>query len=221
MRAIVCVMAWQMVVCATMTAQEPASKAMRSGKRALLPRDAEITLARSAAPASISADATVLVMTDSGFVSAKAGSNGVTCVVNRSWPRSLEPHCFDAEASATILPIELKRTMLLHRGGTVVDVDREIDRALSAGELRVPRRPAMSYMMSAVQQLIGDDGQPAGRWRPHLMIYYPYLVASDVGFGRVPDMSVGMVSEAGRPTANITIIMATFVEPTPSVPVSR
>jgi hypothetical protein len=207
-----CVLTCLLSVTAAAGAQAAAAPPSRSGRRALMPRDAEIALARSAAPASISAGATVLVMTDSGFVAAAAGTNGVTCIVGRSWPLSLEPHCFDVEASLTILPIEIRRTMLLHRGKAVADVDREIDRALSSGELRVPRRPAMSYMMSAAQQLIGDDGNPAGNWRPHLMIYYPYLVARDVGFGATPEMSVGMVSDAGRPTANLTIIMAKFTD---------
>src|SRR5947199_126587 len=84
--------------------------------KSLLAREFEIALARSAAPASVSANARVLIMVDSGFVIGAEGTNGVTCVVNRSWPTSLEPHCFDSEASATILPIELRRTTLYHQG---------------------------------------------------------------------------------------------------------
>ena len=50
----------------------------RPGPRPLMPRDREIALARSAAPAEVSGKATVLVLTEQGFVVAEPGSNGVT-----------------------------------------------------------------------------------------------------------------------------------------------
>src|ERR671916_1128071 len=98
----------------------------KSGRRILLSLDYEIALARSAAPPSVSAHARVLVFTDSGFVVADSGSSGVTCVVNRSWPLSLEPHCFDAEGAASIMPQELRRAELGHRGVPAAEIDREI-----------------------------------------------------------------------------------------------
>ena len=189
-------------------AQTPVS---RAGRRSVMPRDSEIVLARSAAPASVSAKARVLVFVDSGFIEGEAGSNGVTCIVNRSWPTSLEPHCFDNEAAETILPIELARTMMYHRGRTEADADREIADGLASGRFRLPRRPAMSYMMSDGQILVDDDGKKVGRWRPHIMIYYPYLKNADVGFNSTPDMKVGMVSESGRATSNLMIVMPQFI----------
>ena len=181
-----------------------------AGKRSLMPRDSEIALARSAAPASVSADATVLVFTDSGFVRAVSGSNGVTCIVNRSWPQSVEPHCFDAEGTATILPMEIYRTLAYHRGKTEKEADKAIAAGLTNGTFRLPERPAMSYMMSARQRLVDDDGSIVGKWRPHIMIYSPYLTNKDVGLSAKPDMSVGMVAEEGKPTASIMIVMRDF-----------
>ena len=183
----------------------------RSGKRATMPRADEVLLARSAAPASVSDKARVLVFADTGFVVATPGTNGVTCLVNRSWPASLEPHCFDSEGAETILPIEIARTMLYHRGRSESEADREIADGLVSGRFRLPRRPAMSYMMSEGQVLVDDDGKMVGRWRPHIMIYYPYLKTSDVGFGSTPDMKVGMVSESGKATSNLMIAMPQFV----------
>jgi hypothetical protein len=189
-----------------------ASSASRVGRRPFLPRNEEITLARSAAPASVSQQATVMVFSDSGFVVAEQGTNGVVCVVNRSWPTSLEPHCFDREGAATILPMELERTMLYHRGHSVADADSVVAAGLASGRFRLPRRPAMSYMMSAGQQLVGDDGKAAGRWRPHIMIYYPMLTNRDVGLAAVPDMSVGMVTDDSEPTSSLMIVMPNFVQ---------
>ena len=51
----------------------------------LIPRDAEIALARSAAPANISDRATIKVLTESGYDVASEGDNGFVCMVLRGW----------------------------------------------------------------------------------------------------------------------------------------
>src|SRR5208282_2186144 len=48
-------------------------------------RNAEIALARSAAPESISRDAEVLVLGRHGYETAVKGKNGFVCVVERGW----------------------------------------------------------------------------------------------------------------------------------------
>jgi hypothetical protein len=48
-------------------------------------RNAEIALARSAAPAAISNDAEVLVLGRSGYETAVKGKNGFVCAVERGW----------------------------------------------------------------------------------------------------------------------------------------
>ena len=155
------------IISAAVEAQERAS---RVGRRSMMPRADEVALARSAAPASVSSTARVLVFADTGFIVADPGSNNVTCIVNRSWPASLEPHCFDSESAETILPMEIARTMLYHRGRSEADADREVADGLASGRFRLPRRPAMSYMMSEGQVLVDDEGKMVGRWRPHIMI---------------------------------------------------
>jgi len=189
-----------------------------TGRRSLMAREVEIALARSAAPASVSAAATVMIFTDSGFVVAERGTNGVTCIVNRSWPTSLEPHCYDQEGTGTLLRIEMRRTLMFHRGGSNAEVERAIADGLASGDFRLPARPAVTYMMSEAQQLIGDDGTPAGKWRPHIMIFYPYLTNEALGLASAPDMRVGMVSDAGKPTATLVIPMTQFVKVAPTTP---
>jgi len=51
----------------------------------LMARDAEISLAKSAAPASISDHATIRVLTNSGFEVAQEGDNGFVCFVMRGF----------------------------------------------------------------------------------------------------------------------------------------
>ena len=48
-------------------------------------RNAEIALARSAAPPAISHDAKVLVLDRNGYETAVEGKNGFVCVVERAW----------------------------------------------------------------------------------------------------------------------------------------
>lgn len=187
----------------------------QAGRRDVLDRDFEIALARSAAPSEVSTDATVLVWAGDGFETAREGTNGVTCYVARSWPESLEPHCFDAEGSSTILPIHLRQMELWHQGRSNADIDREIADGIRTGELRLPSRPAMSYMMSEGQRLINEEGTPVGSWRPHLMIYYPYLTADALGLGPVPSTEAAVVVDPGTPLSNIMVVVSDFV-PAPS-----
>ena len=53
-------------------------------------RNAEIALARSAAPASVADGATVMVMGRQGYTIAVPGTNGFLCYVERSWARSTD-----------------------------------------------------------------------------------------------------------------------------------
>ena len=191
--------------------QEPS----RIGPRAVLPAAQEIALARSAAPAEISGAATVLVWKGNDFEVAVEGSNGVTCYVARSWVESLEPHCFDEEGSRTILPIHILELRLRAGGMDDGSIDEEIDARLADGTLRLPSRPAMSYMMSAGQKLISDDGRPVGAWYPHIMLYYPNLDAEGMGLGTVTSATAGVVTDSGTPLSSLIVIVPE------AVPVAR
>jgi hypothetical protein len=195
-------------------AQPPTS--VREGPRALLPRGTEVALARSAAPDPVSRDATVLALTDTGYVVAERGTSGVTCYVGRSWRDSLEPQCFDAEGSATVLPAELERAALRQQGTSEAEIEREIARRLLAGDLRPPRRPAMSYMMSSGQVLYNDEGKHAGRWEPHLMIYYPNLRSEDIGWRGAASSEAALVFDEGGPFTSIVVVVRGFVDPKPA-----
>lgn len=179
----------------------------------LLPRAREIALAKSAAPAAVSADATVLVLERGGYIVAEAGTNGVTCYVGRSWPDALEPHCFDREGSATIMRIHLREAELKERRLPREEIDATVARELLDGTLQLPSRPAMSYMMSCAQHLFNPEGRSVGAWRPHLMLYMPYLTADDFGLGDTPSLAAAVVVDPGKPTANAMVVVTECVEP--------
>jgi len=67
-------------------AQKTPYPAMATLSQYLMPDEkAEIALARSAAPASISDGAEVMVLGRAGYRTAVKGSNGFLCIVERSW----------------------------------------------------------------------------------------------------------------------------------------
>src|SRR5216684_305832 len=56
----------------------------------LMERNAEIAMARSAAPESISRDAEVLVLGRHGYETAAKGKNAFVCMVQRSWTAGID-----------------------------------------------------------------------------------------------------------------------------------
>lgn len=173
--------------------------------------ETEIRLARSAAPAEVSARATVLVLRDGKYVEGAKGTNGVTCYVSRSQPEAVEPECFDAEAAQTIMPIDVLQTELRLAGKSSEEVDRVVAGKIQSGEFKLPRRPAMVYMMSAAQILYTPDGRRVGAWKPHLMLYYPFMRATDLGLDK-PGPLISFQGEGGA-TSAIVIPVSDFVQP--------
>lgn len=141
-------------------------------------RATEIALARSAAPASISDHATVLVLQAHGYVTAVKGSNGFVCVVERGWmspfdaplfwdPKLRGPICFNPPAAKSILPMTYKRTALVLAGRSREQIKKAIEAALANKQLPALEPGAMSYMMSKQ----GFLDEQYGHWMPHLMFY--------------------------------------------------
>jgi hypothetical protein len=145
----------------------------------LMDRNAEIALARSAAPESISRDAEVSVLGRHGYETAVKGKNGFVCVVERSWmspfdfrefwnPKMRGPICFNPAAVRSILPLTFKRTELVLAGLSKAQIVEGI-KAFDAKGLPALEPGAMCYMMSP-QGFLNDS---AGHWVPHLMFYVP------------------------------------------------
>ncbi|HEY2474702.1 MAG TPA: hypothetical protein VGI19_07845 [Candidatus Cybelea sp.] len=150
-------------------------------------RQTEIALARSAAPPSISEQATILVFTSHGYETAEAGSNGFTCFVERSWNRHFDdpqfwnwhhraPVCMNLAASRSILPYYLFRTNMVLRGVPKAQMFDRIKAAVAASQLPGLELGSMAYMMSKEQYLTDLDpanGATTTSWHPHVMFYAP------------------------------------------------
>jgi hypothetical protein len=205
--------ACSLVIASAALAQETSGP---PGPRLLLDREQEIRLARSAAPAAISDSATIWVFERGTYAVALRGRSGVECYVSRSWPESIEPHCFDAEGARTIMRLHMRGVELAHAGVSATESKRQLAQGIADGTFPLPQRPAMSWMMSAAQVLYSDEGQRAGAWRPHLMIYYPYMTSEMLGIGASTDPGAGMVVDPGKPTANLMIVVPKAVPLAPA-----
>jgi hypothetical protein len=172
--------------------------------------NAEITLARSAAPASISDGAEVMVLGRKGYTTATKGGNGFLCMVERSWgnttddpdfwnPKIRAPHCFNSAAARTFLPIYLMKTRLVLAGKSQTEIAKAISSALDKKELPELAPGAMCYMMSK-QQYLSDEGK---NWHPHLMFFVPGDAAKSWG-ASLPASPVMAVAD---PQQRVTIFM--------------
>ena len=148
-------------------------------------RNAEMALARSAAPESISHEATVLVLGPHGYETAVEGKNGFVCVVERGWmspaearefwnPKIRGPICFNPPAARSVLPSTYKRTEMVLAGRTKAEIIDGNKAAFEKGELPPLEPGAMSYMMSK-QAYLTDDGDHN---LAHLMFYVPPMAGT-------------------------------------------
>lgn len=157
--------------------------AMAPREQYLIPdRNAEISLARTAAPEGISRDATILVLTTHGYETAVEGKNGFVCMVERGFgggpiehnqwwnPKIRSPDCYNPQAARTALPLTLKRAELAMAGKTREQIIEWQKAAYAKKELPTTVEPgAMAYMLSK-QAYLGDAGNHN---LCHLMVFLP------------------------------------------------
>jgi len=183
----------------------------------MMPRDAEIALAKSAAPASLADHATIKVLTKSGFVVAREGDNGAVCMVMRGFsaptytpaqfrdlvydPTVHAPICFTAPAARTAMPYYEMRTKLAMEGKSPDQIAEALQAAYVHGEL--PRRDSVTfaYMWSSHQHL----GPGIGAWRPHMMVFAPYYDNSMVGGNEFGSPLPQVSDDAGTPFTVVVI----------------
>jgi hypothetical protein len=146
----------------------------------LMDRTAEIALARSAAPSSISDGAEVMVLGREGYKTEVKGTNGFLCIVERSWaqgtdnaefwnPKMRAPNCFNAQVARSFASIYLMKTRLVLAGKSQAEIAQAIATALDKNELPPLEAGAMAYMMSKLQYMNDRDKS----WHSHVMFYSP------------------------------------------------
>ena len=161
---------------------------MASIEHYLMDRTAEIELARSAAPDSISRDATILVLGRQGYETAVKGKNGFVCMVGRAWgaafdwaefwnPKVRAADCMNPQAARSILPIAYLRARMVMAGRSKAEMVSAVKAAFENKHLPVLEDGAMDYMMSKSAYLT-DEGEHN---LPHVMFYTRVKDGSDWG----------------------------------------
>lgn len=167
----------------------------------LMNRDAEIAMARSAAPEAISKDATVLVLTRNGWETAVKGTNGFVCMVERSWGESIDfpefwnpktrgADCINPAAVRSILPIEYKITQMVLAGDSEEQLIAGIRAAFEKKELSPVEPGAMGYMMSK-ETYINDSGHHNFS---HVMFFVETKKTDSEWGAWLPDVPLGSAS---------------------------
>jgi hypothetical protein len=196
---------------ATAQAQKAPYSAMAAVNEYLIAdENTEIALARSAAPASISDGAEVMVLGQKGFTTAVKGTNGFLCVVERSWgaatdapefwnPKIRSPICFNPQAARSFARIFLTKTKLVLEGKSKAEILAATASALDKKELPALEPGAMCYMLSK-QQYLNDQG---ANWHPHLM----FFVSGDAAKSWGADLPGSPIIAADDPEERATILM--------------
>jgi len=156
----------------------------------LMEENAEIQLARSAAPDSISRDATILVLRRQGYETAVEGKNGFVCMVGRGWtgmfdwpefwsPKVKAAECLNPQAARSIMPIVSLRARMVMAGRSKEEMVSAVKTAFEKKQLPSLESGAMDYMMSKSSYLTDQGGHNV----PHVMFYTRDENAEDWGSG--------------------------------------
>ena len=152
---------------------------------ASMPRDQQITLAESAAPPEISSKATVYVLGPKGYEKAREGTNGFSCFVGRHFVKpaetTIEPQCFDAEGSRTLLLVYMHGEELRTNGKSEAEIKADVANGYKEGRYQYPSKPGFLYMMSSQNRLRAIPEHGTGIFPPHLMFYAPNMTTKDIG----------------------------------------
>jgi hypothetical protein len=187
--------------------------------------ETEVALARSAAPASISSDATVLVLKRSGYEVARKGKNGFVCLVERGWmgpldwpdfwnPKIRGAICFNPPAARSVLPITFKRTELALAGLTKAQITARLVDGVTRKELPPLEAGSMSYMMAKGSYL----GDTVLHWHPHLMFYGSRSDGTEWGAGaeHSPVLLNPQFQGAPEPLATYIVVAPNWSDGTPA-----
>lgn len=193
----------------------------------LMDRNAEIALARSAAPPAISKDATVMVLGRQGYETAVQGTNGFVCTVDRSWadrfenspefwsPKRFGPVCYNPAAAKTVLPITFIRTRLALAGKSKAEIKEGVKAAIDKGEVPALEPGGMAYMLSKQ----GHLNDRYGHWLPHLMFYVPLTDARSWGADAPgsPVLLNAHFNGAPEPVTEFIVPVAEWSDGTPAI----
>lgn len=186
-------------------------------------RAAEIALARTAAPPSVSRDAEVMVLGPKGYVTAAPGRNGFVCIVERAWfsgltddgfwnPKLRAPDCYNPQSARSVLPVLLTRTQWALAGASQAEIRKRTRALMAAGKIPAPATGSMNYMLSK-QGYLGDVAH--GPWHPHVMFYTPRSMRTSDWGANLPGGPVAGSAAGIDPYTMFYVLVAAWSDGTP------
>lgn len=167
-------------------------------------RQVQIDLALSAAPLEVSHNATVYILGKNGYEKVRDGSNGFTCSIDREFVNTVEPECFDAEATVSIFPTRLRTEELRAQGKTEAEINTDIENGYKTGRFHAARKTGIVYMMSSHNRVFNPDTGKIIAFPGHLMFLAPYITEKDIGSPSGRNMP--FVVHPGKPDALIIVV---------------
>jgi hypothetical protein len=175
---------------------------------ASVPPERQVELALRAAPTGVSSKAAVYILGPKGYEKVREGTNGFSCLVERSFvgttQASSAPACFDAEGSRTIMLTYLRREELRAEGKSEAEIKDDIAKGYKDGRFKVPG-PGFLYMMSSENYVYDSNSKKSGYVPPHLMFYAPYKTAKDLGYESISPTMLPYLTVPGEPEALIVV----------------
>jgi hypothetical protein len=185
-----------------------------------MPPKLEMQLALSAAPPHLRDNATVhLLDPKTGYKLAQEGSNGITCIVERTqWELAdfrndiYVPLCYDAEGTKTYLKYIMDTAAMRAQGLGPAELKAEVEKRFRDKTYPVPAKPGLSYMIAPIMRTLGPpDFKVSTMAMPHLMFYAPYLTNAEIGaapdFTNFDSLLYPFVDKQGNPEHSYMIQM--------------
>jgi hypothetical protein len=152
----------------------------------VLPREADIALALSAAPEHLREAATVYVFTVTGYELAREGTNGFTCLNNRDSffydAVALKPTCWDAAGADSYVPVMLDVAAALAAGTPHAAIVEAVEQGFATGRYKSPGRTGIAYMLAG-DVMVDEFGAVTEQLYPgHYMFYAPGVTSADIGY---------------------------------------
>jgi hypothetical protein len=169
---------------------------------ATTPEAVQIAIAESAGPPDVARDAGIFVLGPAGYKKVREGRNGFTCLIARQFPNTVEPECFDAEGTATLVPVRMFVEAERAKGTSEAVIDKAVASGYASGRFIGPRKPGLVYMLSAHNYVFDPVRKRIIHFPGHLMFYAPNATVQDVGSGPgAPD-----ILAPGTPLAMMIVV---------------
>jgi hypothetical protein len=162
-------------------------------------------------PTEVSSKAAVYILGPKGYEKVREGTNGFSCLIERSFKGTTQtssaPACFDAEGSGSIMVAYLRREELRAEGKSEEEVKEDIAQGYKDGRFKVPG-PGFLYMMSNENFVYNNVSGKSGFVAPHLMFYAPNKTANDVGYDSVSPTMVPYLTGSGIGPESLLVVAA-------------